>query len=285
MLPSKGRGPRVIYVAGSARELPQEVRDWLGQAGNRAAASPNVYDALALLAAGREPVAIVVNIDAVDWSEFDFFDHAARLSRETRIYVAGHEHQQAKVEAACARGAQVFTPEALSEDLDTTSATAAAAGPGGLLAGSLRSVYPQPQGTPERSAPPEAGETDEPPEEDRPPERPPVRLVTAGEPEDGDEAPVSIPVPWAPSPDRPKRTPPKAPSRERNRRGRFLAGPQRMPADAGTHADETRAAPPAPPATGAVPPLSPVELTPEELAALLGRSAPPDAGSVKEQRP
>jgi hypothetical protein len=106
----------VIYVAGSARELPVEVQDWLGRAQTRAVASPHVYDMLAQLARGKKFTAIVVNVQSVDWNEMDFFDYAARLSRHTPIYVAGPPQQRAKLEAACRRGARLFDAFGLQEE-------------------------------------------------------------------------------------------------------------------------------------------------------------------------
>jgi|GEM_PF-713371 len=104
----KQRGSRVVYVAGSARELHAEVQEWLSQADNRAVASPSIYDALALLAMGRKPTALIVSVNEVDWNEMEFFDHAVRLSPETRIYVTGHDHHHDKLEEACRRGAHRF---------------------------------------------------------------------------------------------------------------------------------------------------------------------------------
>ena len=110
----KQRGSRLIYVAGSARQLRAEVQEWLGRADHGAVASANVYDALALLAMGRKPDALIVSMDAVDWNEMDFFDQAAWLSDKTRIYVTGHDHHQEKIDAACQRGARRFDADELS---------------------------------------------------------------------------------------------------------------------------------------------------------------------------
>src|SRR5690606_16500590 len=112
MFTSKPRGSRIVYVAASARELPGEVQQWLGRMEHRAARWPHIYNALALLATGARPAVMIVSMDAVDWSEMDFFDQAARISRNTRIFVTGHEHHAAKLEAACRRGAMLFDEEA-----------------------------------------------------------------------------------------------------------------------------------------------------------------------------
>lgn len=267
MPPSNRHGARVIYVASSARELPGEVQDWLSRAENPAAASPTIHDALALLAMGRKPAAIIVSMDAVDFSELDFFDHAARLSGETRIYVAGHDYHESKIEAACARGARVFDADVLDDDLEAVSARKEAIGPEDLLAGSLRPAQPEPTGISDPSIRGEEMITAEKPaEESQPPEPPAVRLLTDRDldEESTDDTPIPVPVPWAPSPNRPKRTPPKAAAPK----DEAPAIPRAAPAD-------TDPAPPRP---------SPVELTPEELAALLGKSSPPGTGPAKEQR-
>jgi hypothetical protein len=263
---SKQRGAKVIYVAASARELPQDAQDWLSHAGNRAVPSPNIYDALALLATGRKPVAMIVSMEAVDWSEMEFFDHAARLSGDTTLYVTGSEHQTTKLQAACSRGAQPFDGDALGEQL-TTLVDYRSAGAGGLLAGSLRpgglraAPPPQPPPSPEPPIVITEEETTLPPEPD---DRPVVRLVTAPEPEE--TAAPAVPFPWSPSPNRPQRTPPKV-------------AQQPQPVESGDTQAETESPPPAPRRSPA-----PVKLTQEELAALLGR-APRSTGSGQERFP
>jgi len=111
------RSPRILYVAGSAREFPQEVQDWLGRLSNPAVAAPSIYDALARLTKRQRPAAILVNIESVDWEEIEFFDLASRLSPDTTLYVTGHKLHRAKLEAAYQRGARRFDPEQLAADL------------------------------------------------------------------------------------------------------------------------------------------------------------------------
>lgn len=114
----KQRVSPVIYVAASARELPADVQHWLEQAENRALAAPHVYDMLAQLARGKRFSAMIVSIQSVDWGEMEFFDLAARLARNTPIFVAGTTPQtRAKLEAACRRGARMFDPIALRQEL------------------------------------------------------------------------------------------------------------------------------------------------------------------------
>ncbi len=265
MASPKQRGSRAIYVASSARELPEEVQDWLSYAGNRAGASPHIYDLLALLATGKRPDILIVSIEAVDWNELEFFDHVQRLSPETRIFVAGAVSHQAKIEAACARGASVFDLDSLNEVASESTEYAEPSAPAGLLAGSLRqesASTPASVRLPRKPkvvpAPPP--EEPEPVEEQAPPlERPAVRLVTASESE-VTESPV--PFPWSPSPNRPQRKPPKSIAAEL-----VAAESGFSPSTAPSPRD-----------------ISPVKLTPEELAALLGTPVPPPPGSAQEKR-
>ena len=109
-------GARVAYLVDSANELPDDVRQWLSQADKNACASPDIYDILAILSRGQKLTAIIIDIQAVDWNELDFFNLALRLNPETHIYVTGNEHQQEKIEAACNRGARLFNKDMLKED-------------------------------------------------------------------------------------------------------------------------------------------------------------------------
>jgi hypothetical protein len=245
---NRQRGSRVIYVAASARELPEDVQDWLSQGSNRAAASPNIYDALATLAVGKRPTtALIVSMAAVDWNELEFFDLVARVSRDTHVFVVGPPYEDAKIEAACARGAELFSAEKLDEALSVTEAPPMDAE--GLVAGS---VAKDPQ-RPTAARPINV----EPPKEEH---RPSVRLVTPSETDDE----VTVPVPWAPSASRPQRTPPK---------------PIEPPPIAAPDAEEERPVEERP-RTRRPPPQ--VKLTPEELAALLGRPTEGEAGAAKE---
>ena len=137
MFASKPRGSRIVYIAASARELPDEVQQWLGRAEHRAASSPHLYDALALLAAGARPAVMIVSMGAVDWSEMEFFDQAARLCRTTRIFVTGQPHQAAKLDAACKRGASLFDAEIASESLAGSATSSRESGVSDILAGNL----------------------------------------------------------------------------------------------------------------------------------------------------
>jgi hypothetical protein len=291
MFSSKTREPRIMYVAASARELPGEVQDWLGRAENRAASSPHIYDALASLAGGARPVVLIVSMEAVDWSEMEFFDQVARLCRDTHVYVTGEEHQAAKLAAACKRGARLFDEEALQDSLSGPAPWSRGPGVSDLLAGTLRPenitkvIHP----TPLRPVPVEPEEPEEPEETDEPefteelplpePEAP-CQPGTIREPEPAaaepssvrlidqvaagiEEEPVEeethqpIPFPWSPGTKRPQRIPPKAHA---------------------TAVEPGSAAPPPTPQPPPAPPTprQPVELTAEEMAALMGRPFVPD---------
>ena len=274
------RSQRVLYVAGSARELPQEVRDWLARAENRAVAAPDIYEALAGLTKRQRPAALIVNIESVDWEEMEFFDLAGRVSRETAIYVTGHDHHRAKIEAALQRGARLFNPDDLAADLARPTPGTQRITPGDLLAGTIDS-FPQVPGrqlhitlVPEEADQPQAAQSPVEAEISLPAgdaaDKPPVRLVTPADVEDEalaptDEFDAAIPFPWAPSPGRPKRTPPPIAAQS-------AAGQPRTPP----------APPPQQTAPAAAPRSPSLELTPEELAALVGRpiNTPPAA---KEQ--
>lgn len=121
------RGTPAVYVAASARELPADVQEWLGRADTRAVASPHIYDLLAELARGKRFSAVIVSIQSVDWTEMEFFDIVARLSRDTPVFITGSPQQRAKLEAACRRGAHLFDADLLNEELS--------AGPGALRPG------------------------------------------------------------------------------------------------------------------------------------------------------
>ncbi len=275
MSPARQRGSRVIYVARSARDLPEEVQAWLGRADHRAASVENVYELLALLATGRRPSAILVSMDEVDWGEMDFFDHVARLSGRTNVYVTGHDHHEDKIAAACARGARRFDAAALTEDLKTPAPDAPAAGAECLVAGSLQTPF-GPTGNVEAARPTDARD-----DAAEPGHTPPgVRLVAEAEQdheeevEEPVEADPPIPFPWRPAADRPKRVSP----RERINTGTAGAHDESSTAEASPQnapipTESTEA-----PARGRA---GPVELTPDELAALIGK---PPRGATQERR-
>lgn len=242
-------GARILCVAGSEEELPEAVRRWLDQATVRTEYSTDVYDALAVLATGTRPILLIVSIDSIDWNELDFFGHVAALSRGTRIYVAAQDAGDGRVFAAGERGARLFDPLSAQADIEAVFAEAQASGPGGLLAGTLRpsQVSRQPVNVPPAPTKPEQPPAPESAEAKA--EEPPIRLVTPAEPDEGND--VEMSVPWAPHPSRPRRTPPKPPT-----------APQ-PPADQAHSGIETEK------------PLPRVELTPDEIAALLGKPGSP----------
>jgi len=269
----------VIYVAVSAREFPPDVQEWLARPESRAAALPSIYDALAELTRRPRPVAAIISIEAVDWEEMEFFDLAARLSRDTSLYVAGHDHHRAKLDAALQHGAKRFSAAELAHDLARPAPGSGRTTAHDLLAGALAS-FPQAPGRnlhvilvptePVPAEPPEPVIEQQPSAgEDEGPQQPAVRLATPIDIDDdslasSDEFGKAIPFPWAPAPNRPKRTPPSA------------QAPGEPPPDPRTPPTETPQ-PPSSPNRPTVP-----ELTPEELAALMGRPANPPP-PAKEQ--
>lgn len=241
-------GARILCVAGSDGEFPEPVRRWLDQVGVRTQFSPDIYDALAVLATGTRPIVMVVSAEAVDWDEMEFFGHVLAMSRGTHIYVTTRHPEDHRVFAAAERGAKVFDSTLAQADLEAAFAEPLSAGmPAGLVAGSLRPSEPghAPAGSsaPTAEAPPAVPSSGT----EAAPQGPPIRLVTSTESDEGENVPVS--VPWAPHPDRPRRTPPPSPTVSQAASGR-AAGPE---------PDR---------------PLPRVDLTPDEIAALLGRPAP-----------
>jgi len=323
MLPVKKPDSRVVYIAGSAREFPESVQDWLSQAKNRAIASTNVYEALARLSGRYRPTAMIVSIDSVDWDELDFFDLAARLSPETTLYITGHEHNQAKLEAAFDRGAKPFDAVDLDADLVRPAPSRQPDTTQDLLAGTLPRVHdrttsrlgavagrefkvaststPKPTQQPQKSViKPVQNDREDSDRKDlqgakaenRTVDPPAMRLVVPQEAESelkrASDPEISIPFPWAPSPDRPKRTPPSAV------RTKPWVGPentQEHRSDSESESDSklengqtsSPGTPVKPPTTHINDPPS-VELTSEELAALMGHMVPPNSDSQQEQR-
>jgi hypothetical protein len=241
-------GARILCVAGSDGEFPEPVRRWLDQVGVRTEFSPDIYDALAVLATGTRPIVMIVSADAVDWDEMDFFGHVQALSRGTHIYVTTRHPDDSRVFAATERGAKVFESTLAQADLEAVFAEPLSTGTvGNLVAGSLRPSEPSriPAGasTPAVETPPPAPSAGT----EAAPQGPPIRLVTSTESDEGEH--VRVPVPWAPHPDRPKRTPPKP-----------LTTPETTRGHPGSGSEMEK-------------PLPRVDLTPEEIAALLGRPA------------
>lgn len=281
MLASRPRGSRIVYVASSARELPADVQEWLGRPEIRAASSPNIYDCLAILAGGARPTLLIVSIEAVDWNEMEFFDQAVRLSRHTRVYAVGQPHQLAKLEAAFKRGARRFDPDEMAEELSAPPAWSRGVGVSDILAASLRnggnaSAERPPVTWPARSAEPTPAKRSEPePATDEPDHiagvsssdatPPPVRLLTPPPTEveieaesetDVEPHDVPIPFPWSPAPNRPQRVPPRQSATD--------ASPPGVASGAGGAADAAQNQCPG------------VELTADELAALMGRPVAPE---------
>lgn len=129
---------RIVYVAGSPAEFPEDAQKALLKSRSFLTPSASVYDALAMLTARQRPVAVVVSIESVDWDEMEFFELALRTSRETSVYVAARHGHQDKLQAAIDRGARPFSSAALARDLCRPAPGAHRFTTRDLLAGTLR---------------------------------------------------------------------------------------------------------------------------------------------------
>jgi hypothetical protein len=205
-------GTQILVTGCANRELPSEVKNWLRQNGERVLFSPHIYDTLAELTRGLKPRLLLVHVDALDWNELDFFTHAARLSRETRFYIIGPKHRDKKMEAACTRGARIFSPDQIMDQPGEEIASPTQKGNAGdLLAGSLQPSPQQAmpneklQNAPQQHPVPS-------PQESSP--KPSVRLVrpyeeTVAAKQPAPEQKTPVVFPWSPAKNRPKRTPPQ----------------------------------------------------------------------------
>ncbi len=241
-------GGRILCVAPSLNALPEAVRAWLAQVEDACEISPDLYDALALLVAGRRPELIIVDIDVVDWNEMEFFRQAGLLCRKMRILVVGPGHQRAKLEAACKLGAGLFDTQAVADISYQPPPQVRDIGNGGLLAGSLRPAPEKTTSPADLRAPAPRIKPAKPAIKSEPRPEPPVRLVVPSEEQDN-EAPVFFP--WSPNPNRPKRMPPKTAPLTGQETDKITSSdlPQ---------SDHAAAAPP------------PIQLTSEEIDALMG---------------
>ncbi|NLX13368.1 MAG: hypothetical protein GXY44_06910 [Phycisphaerales bacterium] len=251
---------RFLFVAPSLNTFPETLRAWLAESGASYDISPDLYDALALLVAGHKPELLLVDIDAVDWNEMEFFHQAGPVCRTMQIFVTGPSYQQAKLETACRQGARLLDARAIAEILQKPPPPARTIGHGGLLAGSLRPVQGEADSPANLHSPTPRIKPATPPIKSEPRAEPPVRLVMPSEQQEN-EPPIAFP--WSPSPSRPKRTPPKAASAANPE-----AGPAASPAKP-------------PPNDSSAPP--PVELTSEEINALMGRTQS-DADEPRKER-
>ncbi len=98
--------PIILYVGGSQGPDCQLWEDCLTQAGLEIKRVDDVYLALALLGRGKvTPSAVIVCVDFLDASEFEFFGLVSRHHRRTAIYVCGCAEAADKLEAAMRAGA------------------------------------------------------------------------------------------------------------------------------------------------------------------------------------
>lgn len=269
-------------MVASQDELPDAVGQWLSEQTDQVQTSPDIYDALARLSRHYKPAIVLTDIGLIDWNELEFFDHVGRLSQNSQILVFGQTHQQDKLSAACTRGAQLLDEEQLLESQIASPPDMSTPAGAGLLAGSLAdSVVP---GKPTAPTTPQEPSDDEPQAtSDQPtepsvkskqppghqpinvPQKTPMRLVSE-ETEDGDSDDASEPeavFPWSNYTGRPQRTPPG----------------QRKAPQAQQESDENE---PEPQPEAQLRP--PIQLTPEELAALTGQETPAPRDKRKERR-
>lgn len=282
-------GSRVIWVAGSLAELPDEVHAWLRQQGERASACTNIYDALATLTIHPRPAALVVNIELVDWQEMEFFDWVAALGSETTVYVVGGQREQDKIDAALRRGARRFDTGSLTTDLDRSPSESRRPCIDDLLAGSLQldkpfparfACYPRPVRA--DSMPPAADKQLSPDEsvKSAPPvtsAKPSVRLVGSNKAEQevgsAGDTDRPVPFPWAPAANRPKRIPPRSSAKKGN-----------IPQESGEHDRQSSAEQiNSVEEGGSVQSLS-VELTADELSALMNNNVKPPRSEGPSRR-
>ncbi len=297
MQTTRQRGGRIVYVAGSTRDFPEFVQAWLSQAHVRAIASPHIYDALAMLTTHRRPDVLIVALEGVDWSEMEFFELARRVARDTPVYVTGGVYQEEKLRAALDRGALVFDPEHIAEDLARSEGHGTRLSTRELWSGIVASMdAPRPEDAPSASRNEAVPPTEQQPEtaaQPPAPERPEGMRLVHESPLEGaaeadesltglsdsdqaertsepsDTSDLSIPFPWSPSPARPKRTPPQARSPR----------PTDPPAETAPSIEPPDESEPPPRGLN----VGGIELTAEELAALMGRR-PPGAPPPREGR-
>ncbi len=318
------KASRILYMAGSVGEFPNDVQEWLSRPENPAIASSNPYEATALLARGLRPAVILVSMPAIDWSEMEFFSHAENLCRDALLFVHGPPHQQAKVDSACKRGARPLDLDLLEEavlvDLNATGDVSTA----GIMAGASRST----SGSRDVANPPTNAPGSTHSSAGTHANTESMRLVPLADPStevhddvlksDQGSGPAEMPSqqPTPGSPDAihdpyPQSTTQRAPASGAGRSGDEISvpwspsprRPQRTPPSAQTRPPESSPAQSSPghdrhpfesggPSSSAdhsmeseTVPLGNVHLSPEEVAALLGHDPPAPGSSEEEKRP
>ena len=142
MAQSNIRAASLVQVAASADDFPLEIREWLAASSADIATSPDIYDALALIANGCRPAAMIVSLGAIDWNEIEFFDHIRRLSPSTTVYVASRDNEDAKSQAAGRYGVKRFDAPALDRSLQRARVPADVDRGDNLFAGAVSIVGP-----------------------------------------------------------------------------------------------------------------------------------------------
>ncbi len=198
---------RVLHVHPPSLAGLTEVAEAIAKADCRVVPCPDAYRAMARLGAPGDGgfLAVVVNVDRLESSEFEFFQLAARHYRGTPVYVCGQQTSKESIDRALRLGARkAVDAETLSEHLTPAAPHE-----------SITPPTPEPRPAPdvevvekEKPAPSE-GDTDTDSDndtEDEPaPLKPPLRVTPQARPKRAGVARV----PWLRYEDAPQRTPPK----------------------------------------------------------------------------
>ena len=193
-----GATPTILYV-GNTQDL--ERSSWaecFDRAPLQVERVDDVYLALARLGRTRlDPAAVIVCVDSLDPSEFEFFGLASRHCRRAVVYACGCGDAAEKLEAALGAGARaVLTPERFEK-----------------LSKELAEAPPELDTavSPRMSAADGAPPVHQPVEPTQPPE---TQVEVASAPsteapaEETHQGPPRVSVPWRRTADRPVRTPP-----------------------------------------------------------------------------
>ncbi len=193
-----GATPTILYV-GNSQDLDRS--PWaqcFDRAPLRLERVDDVYLALARLGRARlDPAAVIVCVDSLDPSEFEFFGLASRHCRRAVVYACGCGDATDKLEAALGAGARaVLTPERFEK-----------------MSSELAEAQPELDTKVSPSVPTD----DESPSADRPIEpvrSPDTRVEVASAPPaeapatEAHQGPPRVSVPWRRTTGRPVRTPP-----------------------------------------------------------------------------
>ncbi len=201
---------RVLHVVEGSGTFTDELSATLSSAGVEQTIVPDVYLGLARIV--RSPRvrfdAAVVSLDSLEADEMDFISHIQRRKDPIPVFVYGRPESAARAAEAERRGARLVRDvsaiqSALALDVDRSATPDTSSG----VAAPDQSVEPAPAlNEGQRDAPESSmSEMSEPAQPAvQEPTEPPRETVDRQEP-DADEAQERVPVPWAPSSQRPVR--------------------------------------------------------------------------------